>query len=72
MFTIIFDPVAFTFFAFEIRWYSLSYIFGILLTISYGYSERISYLDISKNLLWIVSLVYITYISDLAVYSYFK
>ena len=49
-----------------------SYIFGILLTISYGFSESISYLDISKNLLWIVSLVYITYISDLSVYSYFK
>ncbi len=35
MFTIIFDPVAFTFFAFEIRWYSLSYIFGILIGWSY-------------------------------------
>ena len=31
MFTNNFDPVAFNFFAFEIRWYSLSYIFGILL-----------------------------------------
>tara|TARA_Y100001936_G_C16048355_1_gene656116 strand:+ start:12 stop:785 length:774 start_codon:yes stop_codon:yes gene_type:complete len=30
MFTNNFDPVAFNFFAFEIRWYSLSYIFGIL------------------------------------------
>ena len=27
-----FDPVAFNFFALEIRWYSLSYIFGIILT----------------------------------------
>ena len=26
-----FDPVAFNFFSFEIRWYSLSYIFGILI-----------------------------------------
>ena len=31
MFTNNFDPVAFNLFAFEIRWYSLSYIFGILL-----------------------------------------
>ena len=30
MFTNNFDPVAFYLFAFEIRWYSLSYIFGIL------------------------------------------
>ena len=26
-----FDPVAFNFFSFEIRWYSLSYVFGILI-----------------------------------------
>ena len=26
-----FDPVAFELFSFQIRWYSLSYIFGILL-----------------------------------------
>ena len=26
-----FDPVAFEFFSFEIRWYSLSYIVGIIL-----------------------------------------
>ncbi len=31
MFTNNFDPVALNLFAFEIRWYSLSYIFGILL-----------------------------------------
>ena len=49
-----------------------SYIFGSLLTIAYGYSENISYYDILKNLIWIVGLVYITYISDLAVYSYYK
>ena len=30
MFTNNFDPVAFTLFALEIRWYSLAYIFGIL------------------------------------------
>ena len=30
MFTNNFDPVAFSLFAFEVRWYSLSYIFGIL------------------------------------------
>jgi len=30
MFTNTFDPVAFSLFAFEVRWYSLSYIFGIL------------------------------------------
>ena len=26
-----FDPVAFNFFSFEIRWYSLSYVFGIFI-----------------------------------------
>ena len=31
MFTNKFDPVAFSIFSFDIRWYSLSYIFGILL-----------------------------------------
>ena len=31
MFTNNFDPVAFNFFIFDIRWYSLSYILGILL-----------------------------------------
>ena len=30
MFTYNFDPVAFNLFVFEVRWYSLSYIFGIL------------------------------------------
>ena len=30
MFTNNFDPVAFNLFVFEIRWYSLSYIFGII------------------------------------------
>ena len=30
MFTNNFDPVAIHIFAFEIRWYSLAYIFGIL------------------------------------------
>ena len=30
MFTNNFDSVAFNLFAFEIRWYSLAYIFGIL------------------------------------------
>ena len=30
MFTNNFDPVAFNFFIFDIRWYSLSYILGIL------------------------------------------
>ena len=31
MFTINFDPVALEIFSLEIRWYSLAYIFGILL-----------------------------------------
>ena len=31
MFTNNFDPVAFQFFSLEIRWYSLAYVFGILL-----------------------------------------
>ena len=33
-----FDPVAFSLFAFEVRWYSLSYIFGIL--IGWFYCKR--------------------------------
>ena len=31
-----FDPIAFQVFSFEIRWYSLAYIFGILLGWWYG------------------------------------
>ena len=31
MFIVNFDPVAFQIFSFEIRWYSLSYIFGIII-----------------------------------------
>ena len=59
MFTNNFDPVAFSLFAFEIRWYSLSYIFGILFgwfyckrflikdkTISSLFDDLISYLII--------------------------
>ena len=34
-----FDPVAFELFSFQIRWYSLSYIFGILL--GWIYCKRI-------------------------------
>ena len=35
MFNNNFDPVAFTFLVFEIRWYSISYILGILLGWAY-------------------------------------
>ena len=38
-----FDPVAFQFFSIEIRWYSLAYIFGILL--GWGLSKRIFITD---------------------------
>jgi len=30
------DPVAFEIFDFEIRWYSLAYIFGIIIAINFG------------------------------------
>ena len=46
MFTNNFDPVAFNFFAFEVRWYSLSYIFGILF--GWFYCKRILIKD--KNI----------------------
>ena len=35
MFTNNFDPVAFQIFSLEIRWYSLAYIFGIIIGWSY-------------------------------------
>ena len=36
MFVNNFDPVAFEFFGFAIRWYSLAYIFGLVFAIQYG------------------------------------
>ena len=41
-----FDPVALEIFSFEIRWYSLAYIFGILL----GWILAKSYLSITSKL----------------------
>ena len=55
------DPVAFNFFIFEIRWYSLAYIFGILLGWYYAkkiinrlihsplWNEQFSFLKLTKN-----------------------
>ena len=42
-----FDPVAFNFFSIEIRWYSLAYIFGII--IGWVYSKK--YLINDKSIL---------------------
>ena len=41
-----FDPVAFTVFSIEIRWYSLAYIFGIL----FGWLIIKKFLDKDQNI----------------------
>ena len=57
-----FDPVAFQIFTFEIRWYSLAYIFGILLGYLYCKKklirdqkvfEKLSFFLTSEEKLWL-------------------
>lgn len=48
------------------------YIVGILITIFYGKYRNIEVKEITKNLFWILVIVFITYISDITAYKYKK
>ena len=59
MFTNNFDPVAFEFFSLEIRWYSLSYVFGIL--IGWFLSKKFFISDLSLREKFDDYLIYIIF-----------
>ena len=48
------------------------YIFGIIFTLLYGYRNNKDIQNIIMNMVWIFSLVVLTYVSDVMVYKLYK